>query len=1079
MGDLSTTYQKTLEEAGFAEDLAFFGIGQPQVAPAAPAPKTQGAPAAKEEPKAETEDPEKGLLNSVGSFLKELPEQALGGVFDAVNNTIDTARDVGEAVGIPNYSLQITNEAGDFDPMFLSPEEVEEKGGLKPGIVPKMDAAETTAGGFTRAITQFATGFIPASKGAKALGIGSKAIKGLVAGAAADAVVQDPHAARLSTLLNEVPALEAIIPDFMADTNPENESAWDGRLKNALEGLVVGGASEALVGGTVKMIKGYKAMKNAPKAAMTAEEAILEEGAAIAAKADAAAEAADAIPVKEFDMGPEDVLNVDPKGKTFINHSRIESSKDVHDAIQNLADRATNTGSTTHGEVVAASAAEYKNISDLLGREVKRPFTSTEAVAAREIMTTSADEVAKLARIANDPMASPADMFKFKRAIEVHSSIQEVVLEGRKATAQSLNSWKIPSGSSKARNAAIVDMMERGGKDSKKLAKMISETVEAGGNVSEAIAKTKMKKWGDAYYQVWINGLLSSPATHAANVASNAATTVMAIPERYVSAAFEAMKGSNGSAFIEANARAAGFFSGIGDGFRAMTGDGGMLKGASKLEKPVDAISAAAWGKPSNSTIGMGLDYIGKAIGMPGWALEKGDMFFKGINSRMMLQEKAAKTAFEEGLQGKAFKTRVADLVTNPTEPMMNVASDFANYQTFTNETGPIAQAVSKLREATPYGAGKYVVPFINTPANILNYGFERTPIAPLMSRYREAIKEGGTAAATARAKMAGGTMLMASIAPFALSGNVTGAGPANYRERIALEQTGWKPYSVKVGGKYISYERMEPMSTLIGYSADLTSIMGQLHEDEAGELIAAGAAAMANNMTNKTFLSGITEFTSVVTSNSPGRWSNYFQRMGAGFAQPVMSSAAKKVGNYFDPVKRDFKPDDVNGTLKSLWARATEAIPGFGQDAPPLRDVWGDEMRYDHGVAPVLEAVSPIKIYKEDKDPVNKMIADNKIPLSLPSRKVMGVNLTNQEYSRYCELAGKKAKETIDKFYHSGGFKGMSGGADGRLADAIGMIINKSRKYAQGQIIKGGEFDLEDRIIEFKQEQKAKMMGE
>ena len=143
-----------------------------------------------------------------------------------------------------------------------------------------------------------------------------------------------------------------------------------------------------------------------------------------------------------------------------------------------------------------------------------------------------------------------------------------------------------------------------------------------------------------------------------------------------------------------------------------------------------------------------------------------------------MLNEQATKEALNEGLTGSAFKQRVADLVQNPTNPMHDVSTDFARYQTFTNETGKFAKSVNSAVQAT--GVGKYIVPFVRTPANILSYGFERTPLAFVMSDVRNALKAGGTEASIAMARIAGGSMLMASVVPFVTDGKITGGGPAN-----------------------------------------------------------------------------------------------------------------------------------------------------------------------------------------------------------------------------------------------------------------------------------------------------------
>jgi len=1049
--------------------------GRP-IAPEKPTEVTQEQPT--EEMKAaessnETKEDDDGMLSAIGDFFKELPSQAAGGVIDALNNTLQTAKDMGEDIGIPDYAIQLFDKDGNLDIGLLTPEEIEEAGGRRAQIAPNVEEADTVAAGFARAITQFATGFIPVSKGLQAAGMAGGVARGLAAGGIADAVTMDPHQARLATLLNEVPALQDVVPDYLADNNPENESAWEGRIKNALEGLGLGVGSEALIKGTARMIKAYKTMSKAPTPVKTASKIIEEDS--IADMVEDLSE--NMIDEKIIDLGPEELL-YNEGGITYLNHNRINSVDDIKNVMQNMADQFDMTDVMSLDQMERASSSQYKEVTELLGREIDRPFSASEAIAARKLMTSSAEKLTELAKIAVNPMASPEDMFKFRRSMQVHSAIQEVVLSGRRATARALKSWDISTGSTKMRLQQITDLMESNGKNTKQLAEMIVDTANNDGNVSATINKALSAKWKDAYYQVWINGLLSSPSTHGANIISNMATTMLSIPERYITSGFDAIQGIGGESLIQANARAAGFFNGLIDGFQLITGktSNPYIEFGSKLENRMDAISASAWGKQPNSIVGKGIDYIGRFIGIPGWALEKGDLFFKGINYRMMLNEQAAKQALSEGLTGKEFKERIVKLVSNPTDSMKNVSSDFARYQTFQNKPGKIAYYFDKLRNVIP--GGKYLMPFVRTPANILTYGFERTPVALLMSDVRNAIKSGGPKRAEALARMSAGSLLMSSVVPFVLDGTITGAGPADYRERNVLEQTGWQPYSVKIGDKYISYDRLEPISTLIGYSADIASIMGQLDEEDSGELIAAGLAAFSRNLTNKTFLSGITQFVDVLTSNSAPAWENFASRQLAGFIQPVYSSAIKK-GNYFlDNVKRDYKSDDVNGFLKSTFLRAADQVPGMGKNAPPIRDIWGEPRKFYNGVAKPLETLSPIKIKKEDPDPVNKMIAENNIPLGLPRRIVQGVRLTNKEYATYCEYAGKLAKGRIDKAYNMGFFDKMSDGPEGQKALYIKRIVTKSRQIARRKMLIENP-ELKNRIRMNKEETKLKLMGE
>jgi hypothetical protein len=210
-------------------------------------------------------------VSDVAGGAIEAPVQVVGGVMDALNEVSDALESVlplGEMLG----GIEIMDpETGEFTLRALSGEEMKAREDqVFEALAPA--EAETVTGNFVRSASQFLTGFIPAMKGAKALGASGGIATQLGAGAVADAVVFDPHEDRLSTFLNEVPALAPIVPDYLAETDPAKVSELQGRLANAIEGAGLGVATEGLM----KAFKYYRAarqakLQNKPEA--TAEEA--------------------------------------------------------------------------------------------------------------------------------------------------------------------------------------------------------------------------------------------------------------------------------------------------------------------------------------------------------------------------------------------------------------------------------------------------------------------------------------------------------------------------------------------------------------------------------------------------------------------------------------------------------------------------------------------------------------------------------------------------------------------------------------------------------------------------------------
>lgn len=156
-------------------------------------------------------------------------------------------------------------ETKDF--IFGEPEE-SEKSDFRKGIERRAGELSTTstANALTMGVSQFATGMIGLGKlmapikavqKLKTAGKAGRAAYETALGAATGAVVIDPHEERLSNLIEDFPALRNPVTDYLA-ARPE-DSAAEGRFKNALEGI---GLDLALLGSftaTAKALKLYRA----------------------------------------------------------------------------------------------------------------------------------------------------------------------------------------------------------------------------------------------------------------------------------------------------------------------------------------------------------------------------------------------------------------------------------------------------------------------------------------------------------------------------------------------------------------------------------------------------------------------------------------------------------------------------------------------------------------------------------------------------------------------------------------------------------------------------------------------------
>lgn len=794
------------------------------------------------------------------------------------------------------------------------------------------------------------------------------------------------------------------------------------------------------------------------------------------------------------DMNAEDALRpADPevpaKGKVYVNLARINSADDVRAALQATLDMdAKNIAEKTRGVVsneqtIKESSQEYRDINDLIGRP-PGPMNAAQATAARRLLASSTEQVLQLAKLAERPEATPADLYNFRRAMSVQYAIQSEVVAARTETARALQSWSIPMGSSKARSQAVAELIAQGGGagDLQQMAKAVASMGDNPTGINTIARELGRGRFGKALYQVWINGLLSSPKTHMANILSNSITAMWSVPERYMAAGFSKAFYAGEIEAGEATALAFGMVKGFRDGARLVF-LGKKAAGKADLTDVYDsfvkaegvqpnAISAEAFGLDPAGGFGWGIDMLSKFVNAPGSALGKEDQFFKTIGYRMELQAQAYRIAASEGLEGKAFAERVADVLNNPPDNIRAEAIDAATYQTFTNALSPSArQILGGINKNPVIGpVFRFVVPFVKTPTNILKWAFKRTPLAYMAGSVQADIKAGGARAAQAHARVALGSMTMLTIMDMTTEGTITGRGPQDPQQR-ALWLKNNQPYSIKFNDRWYSYSRMDPVGMIVGFGADMTEIMSNVHQDDSEQLAAAGIIALANNMASKTYMNGIYDFIAAADPNNPmSNFGKYLSDQAGGIVP--YSSFLRNLNNATDPNMRETKTttygaddeiDPVATYLDNLVNKLRAGIPGQSDQLPLKRDLWGEPITKASGIGWGWDLVSPIASRADDPDPVTQVMIDNKIEVSFPSRIIDGVQLTNAEYTEFQELAGKPAKEMLDEMINDPSFQMASNGPDGMKAEMIKDVINMFRERAK-QEMRATHEDLRDR---------------
>jgi len=359
--------------------------------------------------------------------------------------------------------------------------------------------------------------------------------------------------------------------------------------------------------------------------------------------------------------------------------------------------------------------------------------------------------------------------------------------------------------------------------------------------------------------------------------------------------------------------------------------------------------------------------------------------------------------------------------------------------------------------------------------------------LAPLMSQVRADISAGGVRQELALARIATGTALMMVAADMSMSGVVSGSGPKDGRERQALERTGWQRNSIKIGGRWYAYNRLDPLGSLLGLSAEMVEILNNSDDEDTTESVTeaavAAAASISATVMSKTYLSGLADLFEAISD--PKRYTESFvQRLVGSVVPAVVGEVTRTV----DPYSRE-----VFTMLDAIKRRT----PGLSDDLPMRRDLWGRPVKYQSGLGWAYDVFSPIYSKADNPEPIDSEMLRLEKSVSMPGKKAtfrgVNVDLNNYPgaYSRYVELAGNEllhpeygvgAKDLLNQVvsgehYLSDIYNQGTDGADGTKAEMIDAILTDYRRLAREQVLE--EFpEINDEIEDFYQKQQDILAG-
>lgn len=515
--------------------------------------------------------------------------------------------------------------------------------------------------------------------------------------------------------------------------------------------------------------------------------------------------------------------------------------------------------------------------------------------------------------------------------------------------------------------------------------------------------------WKDKMAELVINSYVSSLGTPAVNLLSALVKPPLLIAER----AILGVTPGNKVKFVETYGMIKGFFEGMAEGISFAKQ--GWIEGM-PLDTRVNVDQMTGIGRGANAS-----EFektIAPVVTAPTRAGVFVDEFAKAVFRRMQLNSLAyriSRTVPDKQLNGKTRSEMYNELrsidIGDPTKvgqtrvwkeqlsklspDIANELTEFAKIQTFQADLGKVGNFLLKARAEHPELV--LIAPFIKTPINILKDALSYTPASLFMKQFKGKKDE-------AAARMMIGAGLAAMTAQQVLAGNLTGSYPKDSNRRESMIAQNIPEYSVKIGDRWYSYSRVEPLASVLGIFSDTVENMvdyaNKPKADQKIEQFAAdGVLAITKNLASKTFLEGITGVLQAI--HDPDRYGGSFLN---GFATLLVPGVVAQFARGADPVQRD---------VRSFADALQNRIPGMRTDLPVRYDILGEER-----LNPAYGVLGSLALANRDarQSQLQEELGKVGFTYSAADKKIGNVELSASDYESYSKRSG----ELVNKYLES-----------------------------------------------------------
>jgi hypothetical protein len=487
---------------------------------------------------------------------------------------------------------------------------------------------------------------------------------------------------------------------------------------------------------------------------------------------------------------------------------------------------------------------------------------------------------------------------------------------------------------------------------------------------------------------------LTSPVTHGVNTISNTFTYLQRGAERVATGVQAGLQGdvNTRDAYLK---YAFGPVQSFKDAARKSLAD---LVNPTRALTPKAELRARLAGESLNSKYPLPLRLMN-----PYRWLQAADNFWKSVIIDSEMYTKAHIQATYEGRTGEAVGRRIEELIKDPAvrnlwfESANNVAKEY----TFQQDPDAILKAFQKFQQV-PFG--RLIVPFVQTPYNIMTFYRRRSPFGLISKRLVEDFQAGGLRRMEALSRLGIGMGITGGAWMFFQNGQITGPYPSNKKERDLWITEGRRPWSFRVGKYWFQYSRFQPVGA---YLMSVAAFDKAAHEsnfeanNKTQSKLGRALGAFFKGPLDLPLLQGLSTFFDML--EDPERNVNRFKNL---LATGFVPNFLRDITIQLDPTQR--RPTNMTEAVEAM-------IPGLSQNVPERLDVFGQPLQWAPGAA---ARGSKVLTKSSETDKTNLMRNLGWVPPIAQARLSQGgesVDLQGTTKQRYLEEMGQAASIAMD----------------------------------------------------------------